>query len=141
METLQGFDRAEIVKRPYSEGQPAGTELEALATYVAYKSNGLKFAPRLEHAKEKEALALGETLFFRRQGPMDFACATCHADAGRRIRLQGLPYPRQARGGAHGGRRVAGLSRLAGHRHDHAAPHRRLLLADAPAAASTTART
>jgi sulfur-oxidizing protein SoxA len=31
-------------------------------------------------------------MFFRRQGPMDFACATCHADAGKRIRLQGLPY-------------------------------------------------
>ena len=42
----------------------------------------------------------GEALFFRRQGPMDFACATCHGDAGKRIRLQGLPYlskPEEAR--------------------------------------------
>jgi sulfur-oxidizing protein SoxA len=92
METLQGLARAEIVKRPYSKANQAGTELEALATYVAYKSNGAKFAPRLEHAQEKEALALGETLFFRRQGPMDFACATCHGDTGKRIRLQALPY-------------------------------------------------
>jgi sulfur-oxidizing protein SoxA len=100
METLQGFTRAEIVKRPYSKANQAGTELEALATYVAYKSNGAKFAPRLEHAQEKEALALGETLFFRRQGPMDFACATCHGDTGKRIRLQALPYlskPEEAR--------------------------------------------
>jgi L-cysteine S-thiosulfotransferase len=92
MEKLQGFTRAEILKRPYSKANQSGTELEALATYVASKSRGVKFAPRLDHAKEKEALALGETLFFRRQGPMDFACATCHGDTGKRIRLQGLPY-------------------------------------------------
>ena len=57
-------------------------------------------SPRLEHAKEQQALALGEALFFRRQGPMDFSCATCHGDAGKRIRLQGLPYlskPEEAR--------------------------------------------
>jgi sulfur-oxidizing protein SoxA len=100
METRQGFDRKAILKRPYSKANQSGTELEALATYVASKSRGLKFSPSLEHAKEKEALAMGETLFFRRQGPMDFACATCHADAGRRIRLQSLPFlgkPEEAR--------------------------------------------
>jgi L-cysteine S-thiosulfotransferase len=100
METLQGFAWADIVKRPYSKANQAGTELEALATYVAFKSNGSTFAPHLEHAKEKEALALGETLFFRRQGPMDFACATCHGDTGKRIRLQALPFlskPEEAR--------------------------------------------
>ena len=100
MEKLQGFNPKDILKRPYSKANQSGTELEALATYVASKSRGLKFAPRLEHAKEKEALAMGETLFFRRQGPMDFACATCHADAGRRIRLQSLPFlgkPEEAR--------------------------------------------
>ena len=91
METLQGFDRAEIVKRPYS--RPASRHrARALATYVASKSNGLKFAAAARPPKEKEALALGEALFFRRQGPMDFACATCHADAGKRIRLQALPF-------------------------------------------------
>jgi sulfur-oxidizing protein SoxA len=100
MEKLQGFDRAQIVKRPYSKANQAGSELEALATYVAYKSNGGKFMPRLDHPKERETLAVGESLFFRRQGPMDFACATCHADSGKRIRLQGLPYlskPAEAR--------------------------------------------
>jgi len=100
MVTLQGFAKAEIVKRPYSKANQTGTDLEALATYVALKSNGAKFAPRLEHAKEKAALALGEELFFRRQGPMDFACATCHGDTGKRIRLQALPYlskPEEAR--------------------------------------------
>jgi sulfur-oxidizing protein SoxA len=100
IETLQGFQRADIVKRPYSKANQQGTELEALATYVANKSNGLKFTPQLAHAKEREALKVGEALFFRRQGPMDFACATCHADSGRRIRLQELPYlgkPEEAR--------------------------------------------
>src|SRR5262245_24197446 len=100
MEKLQGFDRAVIVERPYSKANQQGTELEALATYVASKSNGLKFSPQLAHPKEREALKVGEALFFRRQGPMDFACATCHADSGRRIRLQELPYlgnPEEAR--------------------------------------------
>ena len=100
IENLQGFERADIIKRPYSKANQAGSELEALATYVANKSNGLKFMPQLAHAKERDALALGEALFFRRQGPMDFSCSTCHADAGRRIRLQGLPFlgkPEEAR--------------------------------------------
>jgi L-cysteine S-thiosulfotransferase len=100
MEKLQGFQRADIIKRPYSKANQSGTELEALATYVAHKSDGYKFTPQLQHAKEREALAVGEALFFRRQGPMDFSCSTCHADAGKRIRLQGLPFlskPEEAR--------------------------------------------
>ena len=32
--------------------------------------------------------ALGEALFFRRSGPLDFSCATCHSQPERRIRLQ-----------------------------------------------------
>ncbi len=100
MEKLQGFAHADIVKRPYSKANQSGTELEALATYVASKSNGHKFKPSLKHRKEREALAVGEALFFRRQGPMDFSCSTCHADSGKRIRLQGLPFlskPEEAR--------------------------------------------
>ena len=100
MEKLQGFAHADIVKRPYSKANQSGTELEALATYVANKSNGHKFKPSLKHRKEREALAVGEALFFRRQGPMDFSCSTCHADSGKRIRLQGLPFlskPEEAR--------------------------------------------
>ena len=100
MEKLQGFERKDILKRPYSKANQSGTELEALATYVASKSNGLKYAPHVRNAKERQALAVGEALFYRRQGPMDFSCATCHDDAGRRIRLQGLPHlsrPEEAR--------------------------------------------
>jgi sulfur-oxidizing protein SoxA len=45
----------------------------------------------LDHPKEREAFALGERIFFFRGGPHDFACATCHSEAGKRIRLQDLP--------------------------------------------------
>src|SRR5262245_61341326 len=100
METLQGFTRKELLTRPYpAAGQPA-KDVGALATYVAHKSQGLKFAPHLEHPKEKEALALGEALFFRRAGPLDFSCSNCHADEGKRIRRQSLPFlskPEEAR--------------------------------------------
>ena len=44
-------------------------------------------------------VALGEALFFRRSGPFDFSCATCHAAEGLRIRLQGLPYLADPEGG------------------------------------------
>jgi L-cysteine S-thiosulfotransferase len=92
MEKLQGFNRADLVKSPHPAGGQPVKDLGAIATYVASKSQGLKFAAKLEQAKEKEAVDLGRTIFFRRQGPHDFACATCHADSGKRIRLQGLPF-------------------------------------------------
>jgi L-cysteine S-thiosulfotransferase len=92
METLQGFNRADLVKRPHPGGGQPVKELGAIATYVASKSNGMKFAAKLDRPEEKEMVALGEALFMRRSGPFDFACATCHAEAGRRIRLQGLPF-------------------------------------------------
>jgi L-cysteine S-thiosulfotransferase len=92
MEKLQGFSRADLVKKPHPGGGQPVKELGAMATYVASKSSGMKFAAKLDQAKEKEAVALGETLFFRRSGPFDFACATCHDATGLRIRLQGLPH-------------------------------------------------
>lgn len=91
METLQGLARAEILKRPVSKANQQGTDLEALTTFIAVKSKGLAFNAPLHHPKERQARGLGESAFFRRQGPMDFSCATCHGDTGRRIRLQPLP--------------------------------------------------
>jgi L-cysteine S-thiosulfotransferase len=100
MEKLQGFAHADLVKQPHpAAGQPV-KELGAIATYVASKSDGMKFSAKLDHAREREAVALGEFLFFRRSGPFDFACATCHEAKGLRIRLQGLPQlanPEEAR--------------------------------------------
>jgi sulfur-oxidizing protein SoxA len=100
MEKLQGFNRADLVKKPYPGGGQPVKELGAMATYVASKSSGMKFAAKLDQPKEKDAVALGETLFYRRSGPFDFACATCHDASGLRIRLQGLPHlssPEEAR--------------------------------------------
>ena len=92
MEKLQGFERAKLLNRPHpGPGMPV-KDLGAIATYVAYRSNGRSFAATFSHPKEKEMLALGEALFFRRSGPMDFACSTCHGDSGKRIRLQPLPF-------------------------------------------------
>lgn len=100
METLQGFNRADLVRRPHPGGGQPVKELGAIATYIASKSNGMKFAAKLDRPEEKAMVALGAALFVRRSGPFDFACATCHAEAGRRIRLQGLPFlsnPEEAR--------------------------------------------
>jgi sulfur-oxidizing protein SoxA len=92
MEKLQGFDAAELTKRPHPAGGQPVKELGAIATYVASKSSGMTYAAKLDQPKEKDAVALGETLFYRRSGPFDFACATCHDAKGQRIRLQGLPH-------------------------------------------------
>jgi sulfur-oxidizing protein SoxA len=100
MERLQGFDHAALVTKPYPLGGQPVKELGAIATWVATKSSGMKFAAKLDQPKEKEAVALGAALFTRRSGPFDFACTTCHAESGRRIRLQGLPFlsnPEEAR--------------------------------------------
>lgn len=98
MEAIQGRDPKEIVKTKFSTPDKT-SELEDLTAFVANKSNGQKLVLKLEHPKEKEAYAVGEALFNRRQGPWDFACATCHEYEGKRIRLQNLPTfndPKQA---------------------------------------------
>jgi sulfur-oxidizing protein SoxA len=100
MEKLQGAKHADLVKNPYPKGGQPVKALGAIATYVASKSSGMKFAAKLDKPKEKAVLALGKAIFFRRQSTHDFACATCHADEGKRIRRQGLPYladPKEAR--------------------------------------------
>jgi sulfur-oxidizing protein SoxA len=100
MENFQDFDSAAFRKNPHPGGGQPVKDVGAIATYVSSKSSGMKIGPRAEHAKEKEAIALGEALFFRRQGPFDFSCATCHAESGKRIRLQPLPFlsePKEAK--------------------------------------------
>jgi len=92
MEQLQGFNRADLVKKPHPGGGQPVKELGAMATYVASKSNGIRFAAKLDKPQEKQVVALGDELFHRRSGPFDFSCATCHAAEGLRIRLQGLPF-------------------------------------------------
>ena len=77
MEKLQGFNSADLVKRPHPGGGQPVKELGAMATYIANRSSGMKYAAKLDQAKEKEAVEMGRTIFMRRQGPFDFACATC----------------------------------------------------------------
>ncbi|WP_193164923.1 sulfur oxidation c-type cytochrome SoxA [Microbulbifer hainanensis] len=91
MESLQGRDRADILRKPYSSTGDMGTELEALASYIADQSMGMPIATPQNHPAERAAYAMGEQLFFYRAGPYDFSCATCHRQSDKRIRLQNLP--------------------------------------------------
>lgn len=90
MEKVQGLDTKDVLARRFS-GPGRASDLEDLTAFIANKSSGMKIEPQLKHAKELEMAAVGEELFYRRGGVMDFSCATCHADEGKRIRLQGLP--------------------------------------------------
>lgn len=90
MQTLQGLDVSDVIKRKFG-GPGRSSDMEDLVAFIANKSSGMKIAMKVEHPKEQEMLAVGEAMFFRRGGQWDFSCATCHAEEGKRIRLQGLP--------------------------------------------------
>jgi L-cysteine S-thiosulfotransferase len=89
MAQLQGLDAAEIAKTPFGRGEMAN--VTALATFVAAASRGMKFDLPTAHAEERRFYELGKRAFYFRGGPMDFSCASCHGEAGKRIRLQDLP--------------------------------------------------
>ena len=89
METLQGFKAAEIANTPFGRGEQAN--LEGLVAWISAESRGLRFDLPQAHAQEKTMLELGRRAFFYRGGPYDFSCASCHGEAGKRIRLQDLP--------------------------------------------------
>ena len=90
MVTLQGFGPEEAMKNPFS-APGRESAMEALVSYIAGQSKGMKLAVPLGHPKERAAFIAGEQLFYRRAGPYDFACASCHGESGKRIRLQELP--------------------------------------------------
>lgn len=100
MDTLQGIPQAEIVKGSFGKG--VRKDLEAIVAYVVTQSKGMKVNVAASHPKEKEMLALGEKIFYLQGGPMDFACASCHAVDGQRIRMQDLPNLTTAKGAAEG---------------------------------------
>jgi len=91
MMKLQGFTEAEAQKNPFGNGNAARSDLEALTAYVTSESRGVKMNVPMRHPKEIEAYRVGEKIFYYRGGTHDFACATCHGDEGKRIRLQDLP--------------------------------------------------
>lgn len=90
MEKVQGADTKDAIRRRFS-GPGVISDLEDLTAFIANKSNGAKIIPQTKHPKEQEMLAVGEVIFYRRASISDFSCATCHAEDGKRIRLQGLP--------------------------------------------------
>ena len=89
METLQGFNAAEIAKTAFGKGEQVN--MTALATWVAAESKGMKFNLSQAHVQEKVSFEVGKRLFFQRGGPHDFSCASCHGQDNTRIRLQYLP--------------------------------------------------
>lgn len=89
MQTLQGFDPADIIKTPFGKGEQ--NTLTALATWIAAESRDQKFNLSQAHPQEKVAYEVGKRLFFQRGGPHDFSCASCHGGENWRIRLQDLP--------------------------------------------------
>jgi sulfur-oxidizing protein SoxA len=89
MQTLQGFDAAEIASTPFDKGEQA--TVTALAAWVSSLSRNMRMALPQKHPEEKRFYELGKRAFFYRGGPMDFSCASCHGEDGKRIRLQDLP--------------------------------------------------
>jgi len=90
MDKIQGLDTKDVIARRFS-GPGRASDMEDLVAFIANKSSGMTINIPLSHPKELEMAAVGEEIFYRRGGQMDFSCATCHADDGKRIRLQGLP--------------------------------------------------
>ena len=89
MSAIQGFNADELAKTPFGRGEMAN--ITALATYIAGESRGMRMALPQAHAEERRFYDLGKAAFFFRGGPMDFSCASCHGEDGKRIRLQDLP--------------------------------------------------
>jgi len=100
MERLQGFDAKEIIAGSFGKGKRK--DVEAVVAYVVANSKGATINVSMKHPKEKEMYELGKKSFFYQAGPMDFLCASCHADPGKRIRLQDLPDLTQQKGAALG---------------------------------------
>ncbi len=89
MQGQQGFDAAEIARTPFGKGEQAN--IESLVAWISGQSRGMRFAVPQAHAAERTMYEAGKRIFFFRGGPYDFACATCHSQEGKRIRLQDLP--------------------------------------------------
>lgn len=88
MTTLQGFDKKDAtVKKRHG----SNSDFMKLQSYIAAQSNGMEWNPPMKHPLEKALRDAGEIMFYRKSGPMDFSCQTCHGDTGKRIRASVLP--------------------------------------------------
>ena len=90
MVTLQGFTPEQATKDPFG-GPGKKSDMEALVAYITGQSRGIAMNVAGNHPKEQESYETGRKIFYFRGGPHDFACSTCHASDGLRIRLQDLP--------------------------------------------------
>ena len=66
-------------------------DMDVLVAYIVTHSKGQKVKVSMSHPKEKIMYEMGKKAFYYQAGPFDFSCASCHAQDGRRIRLQDLP--------------------------------------------------
>ena len=88
MITLQGFAPDDPAVRARHNNESDHMKLQS---YIASHSNGMPWNPPLNHPLEKAMRDAGEVLFYRRSGPLDFSCQTCHDQSGKRIRASVLP--------------------------------------------------
>jgi len=89
MERIQGFDAARIASTPFQKDEQKN--VTALATWIASESQGMKVNVPQRFPQERIAYQIGKRLFFMHSGPHDFACASCHGEDNKRIRLQDVP--------------------------------------------------
>jgi sulfur-oxidizing protein SoxA len=89
MVRIQGLTPAEAAARPFGSGG-RHARLESLSAFIAAASRGVPVHVPADHPEEQRLLALGGQLFRYRGGDHDLACASCHSQDGRRIRLQPL---------------------------------------------------
>jgi sulfur-oxidizing protein SoxA len=100
MQTLQGFNAEAIAKTPF--GKDEQSNVTAIATCISAESKGMTFNLSQSHVEERKMYEVGKRLFYLRGGSHDFACATCHAQDDKRIRLQDLPNLTKQPGAANG---------------------------------------
>ncbi len=91
MTALQGMSDAEARNQLFGNGSERKSDMEAIVAYVTSESRGVPMNVALDDPQMREMYALGEKMFYFRGGTHDFACATCHGEDGKRIRLQDLP--------------------------------------------------
>ncbi len=96
MTTLQGIPEEQITAKPFASDKKE-SDISSLTTYVVGQSKGMKMKVSTKHPKVKEAYEIGKRIFNYRAGPYDFACSTCHATSGVRIRMQDLPNMRSSK--------------------------------------------
>lgn len=100
METLQGIAPDKVINERFLKGERG--KVAALVAYIVTESNGAKIAVDMRPPQMKQMYEMGKMMFYFRGGPMDFSCATCHGEEGKRIRMQDLPDLRTQKGAAAG---------------------------------------